>query len=46
MQRIGACSLCGNTERDLGTGEFPPTPAGGRWRDRILGAFDPEYERA
>ena len=40
LERIGAYCLCGNTERDLGTGEFPPAPAGGRWRDRILEVFD------
>ena len=40
LQRIGAHCLRGNTERDLGTGEFPPEPAGGRWRDRILDVFD------
>ena len=40
LQRIGAYCLCGNTERDLGIGQFPPAPAGGQWRDRILEVFD------
>ena len=40
LERIGAYCLRGNTERDLGTGKFPPAPAGGRWRDRILDVFD------
>ena len=40
LERVGAYCLCGNTERDLGTEQFPPAPAGGQWRDRILEVFD------
>ena len=40
LEHVGAYCLCGNTERDLGTGQFPPAPAGGQWRDRILEVFD------
>lgn len=36
----GVLMLRGNTERDIGHGEFPPEPVGGTRRDVIMAVFD------
>ena len=40
LEQAGVYSLLGNTERDIGCGQFPPEPVGGRHRARILEVFD------